>query len=107
LEQVSVNTASPGTPARSNTRNPGWLRRPSSNSGGPIRFSLRHTDSRASALTGLTCGAVDEFTREALAIEVEHTIDAEDTAATLKRIIAERGTAPENLRADSGPRNSM
>ena len=46
---------------------------------------------------------VDEFTREALAIEAERTIDAEDTVETLKRIVAERGIAPENLRADNGP----
>ena len=46
---------------------------------------------------------VDEFTREALAIEAERTIDAEDTVETLKRIVAERGTAPEHLRADNGP----
>ncbi len=45
---------------------------------------------------------VDEFTREALAIEVERTIDADETVETLKRLVAERG-APENLRADNGP----
>ena len=45
---------------------------------------------------------VDEFTREALAIEVERTIDAEETVAVLERLAAERG-APANLRADNGP----
>jgi putative transposase len=45
---------------------------------------------------------VDEFTREALAIEVERTIDADETVETLKRLVVERG-APENLRADNGP----
>ena len=48
-----------------------------------------------------------EFTREALAIEAERTIDAEDTVATLKRIVAERGTAPEHLRADNGPEGQV
>jgi putative transposase len=45
---------------------------------------------------------VDEFTREALAIEVDRTIDADETVAGLERLAAERG-APENLRADNGP----
>jgi putative transposase len=45
---------------------------------------------------------VDEFTREALAIEVDRSIDAEETVAVLKRLAAERG-APANLRADNGP----
>ena len=45
---------------------------------------------------------VDEFTREALAIEVDRSIDAEETVAVLERLAAERG-APANLRADNGP----
>jgi len=45
---------------------------------------------------------VDEFTRETLAIEVDRTIDADETVAVLERLVAERG-APENLRADNGP----
>ncbi|MGH2955138.1 MAG: DDE-type integrase/transposase/recombinase [Solirubrobacterales bacterium] len=45
---------------------------------------------------------VDEFTREALEIEVERTIDADETVAVLERLVSERG-APENLRADNGP----
>lgn len=45
---------------------------------------------------------VDEFTREALAIEVDHSIDAEETMAVLGRLAAERG-APANLRTDNGP----
>jgi len=45
---------------------------------------------------------VDEFTREALAVEVERTIDADQTVAVLERLVAERG-APDNLRADNGP----
>lgn len=46
---------------------------------------------------------VDEFTREALAIECERTIDADQTVATLEGLVAQRGIAPENLRADNGP----
>lgn len=45
---------------------------------------------------------VDEFTREALAIEVDRSIDAEETVAVLARLAAKRG-APANLRADNGP----
>ncbi len=45
---------------------------------------------------------VDEFTREALAIEVDRTIDADETVEVLGRLVTERGT-PENLRSDNGP----
>jgi len=45
---------------------------------------------------------VDEFTREALAIEVDRSIDAEETVAVLGRLAGERG-APANIRADNGP----
>ena len=45
---------------------------------------------------------VDECTREALRIECERTIDADETVAVLEQLVAERG-APENLRADNGP----
>jgi putative transposase len=46
---------------------------------------------------------VDEFTREALAIECHRRIDADKTVAVLDRLIAERGTAPGFLRCDNGP----
>jgi putative transposase len=45
---------------------------------------------------------VDEFTREALAVEVDRSIDAEETVKVLERLAGERG-APANLRADNGP----
>ena len=45
---------------------------------------------------------LDEFTREALAIEVDRSIDSEETVRVLKRLAVERG-APANLRADNGP----
>lgn len=46
---------------------------------------------------------VDEFTREALAIECHRRIDADKTVATLERLVAERGTAPALIRCDNGP----
>ncbi len=46
---------------------------------------------------------VDEFTREALAIEVERSIGAEATVTTLEGLITDRGAAPEHVRMDNGP----
>ncbi len=46
---------------------------------------------------------VDEFTREALAIECHRRIDADKTVATLDRLVAERGAAPGFIRCDNGP----
>lgn len=46
---------------------------------------------------------VDEFTREALAIECRRGIDADATVAVLDRLIAQRGTAPGHIRCDNGP----
>jgi putative transposase len=46
---------------------------------------------------------VDEFTREALAIECYRRIDADRTVDVLDRLIIERGTAPAFLRCDNGP----
>ena len=46
---------------------------------------------------------VDEFTREALAICCERSIDADETVAVLERLVTERGLAPENVRSDNGP----
>ncbi len=45
---------------------------------------------------------VDEFTRKALAIEVDRSINAEETVAVLERLAAGRG-APANIRSDNGP----
>jgi putative transposase len=45
---------------------------------------------------------VDEFTREALAMRVERSIDADRTVETLERVVAARGIAPEHLRMDNG-----
>ena len=46
---------------------------------------------------------VDEHTREALAIRVARSIDADHTVCVLDRIVRERGTAPEFVRMDNGP----
>jgi putative transposase len=46
---------------------------------------------------------VDEHTRQALAIVVERSIDADATVAVLDRVVAERGTAPRCIRCDNGP----
>jgi len=46
---------------------------------------------------------VDEHTREALAIRVARSIDADHTVRVLDRIVHERGTGPELVRMDNGP----
>ena len=46
---------------------------------------------------------VDEFTREALAIECHRRIDADKTVGVLDRLVGERGTTPIFLRCDNGP----
>ena len=46
---------------------------------------------------------VDEFTREALAMEAERSIDADHVVNVLDRLVRERGTYPEFVRCDNGP----
>lgn len=46
---------------------------------------------------------VDEYTREALAIECERRIDADATVRVLERLVAGRGRPPEHVRCDNGP----
>ncbi len=46
---------------------------------------------------------VDEHTREALAIWVARSIDADHTVRVLDQIVRERGPAPELVRMDNGP----
>ena len=46
---------------------------------------------------------VDEFTREALAMEAERRIDGDKIVDVLERIVAERGTHPQFVRCDNGP----
>ena len=45
---------------------------------------------------------VDEHTREALAMRVERTCDADQLVTVIEGLVAERG-APEQLRMDNGP----
>ena len=49
---------------------------------------------------------IDEFTRECLAIVVDHSIDADDVVAVLDRLAVERGRAPAFVRFDNGPSSS-
>jgi putative transposase len=46
---------------------------------------------------------VDEFTREALAMEAERRIDGDKVVEVLDRIVADRGTYPQFIRCDNGP----
>jgi putative transposase len=46
---------------------------------------------------------VDEHTREALAIRVARSIDADHTVRVLDQIVAARRTGPELIRMDNGP----
>jgi len=46
---------------------------------------------------------VDEHTREALAIRVARSIDADHAVKVLDRIVRERGSRPELVRMDNGP----
>lgn len=46
---------------------------------------------------------VDEFTREALAMEAARRIDADRVVDVLDRIVRERGRYPEFVRSDNGP----
>ncbi len=46
---------------------------------------------------------IDEFTREALACEVDHSITADDVIAVLDRLVAVRGRPPAFVRFDNGP----
>ncbi|WP_420451790.1 IS3 family transposase [Ilumatobacter sp.] len=46
---------------------------------------------------------IDEYTREALAIDVAHSITADDVVACLDRLAIERGRPPAFVRFDNGP----
>ncbi len=46
---------------------------------------------------------VDEFTREALIMEVARSISADQTVGELEALVARRGRAPAFLRCDNGP----
>ncbi len=46
---------------------------------------------------------IDEYTRECLAIVVDHSIDADRVVGTLARLVIERGRPPAFVRFDNGP----
>jgi putative transposase len=58
-------------------------------------------DQTADGQTIRLLNVVDEFTREALAMLVARSIDADATVAVLERLVAERG-APTQIRCDNG-----
>ena len=60
-------------------------------------------DTTADGRTLKLLNVIDEFTREALAVEVERCIDADRVVATLDRIARERGGPPAFVRFDNGP----
>lgn len=63
-------------------------------------FQFDHTiDHRQVKLLNI----IDEYTRQALAIHVDHSIDADQVVAVLDRLIVERGRPPAFVRFDNGP----
>jgi len=62
---------------------------------------VRHDDRRR---TLKLLHVVDEHTREALAIRVARSIDADHAVRVLDQIVRERGIAPELMPMDNGPR---
>ena len=60
-------------------------------------------DTTADGKTLKMLNVIDEFTREALAIDVDRSIDADGVVAVLDRLAAERGGAPAFVRFDNGP----
>ena len=61
------------------------------------------TDETADGRRIRLLNVVDEFTREALAIECERSITVDATVAVLDRLARERGASPEHIRMDNGP----
>jgi transposase InsO family protein len=60
-------------------------------------------DQTADLRTLKILAVTDEFTKEALAIEVDRSIDADHTVRVLDRIVARTGRRPTLLRMDNGP----
>jgi putative transposase len=60
-------------------------------------------DQTADLRTLKVLAITDEFTKEALAIEVDRSIDADHTVRVLDRIVARTGRRPQFLRMDNGP----
>lgn len=60
-------------------------------------------DTLANGRTLKMLNVIDEFTREALAIEVDHSIDADQVVNLLDRLAFARGGTPAYVRFDNGP----
>ena len=60
-------------------------------------------DTTADGRTIKLLNVIDEFTREALAIETHRRIDADHVVAVLDRLCVERGGPPGFVRFDNGP----
>ncbi|MGH2968382.1 MAG: IS3 family transposase [Solirubrobacteraceae bacterium] len=76
-----------------------WLRAERPNQLWALDFQYDQTaDGRMLRLLNV----VDEFTREALVMQVDRSITAGQTVAALARLVAVRG-CPENVRCDNGP----
>jgi putative transposase len=65
-----------------------------------VRFPVRHLPQRTDPEM---LNVIDEFIREALAIEVDHSIDADHVVAVLDRLAIARGAALVYVRFDHGP----
>jgi len=76
-----------------------WLRAERPNQLWAIDYQYDQTsDGRMLRLLNI----VDEFTREALVMQVGRSITAQQTVTALQALVAQRG-APENVRCDNGP----
>jgi putative transposase len=73
------------------------LRASRTTSGPSTSSSTRPRNFKTRKLLNIT----DEFTREALAIEVHRSID--DTVVVLESLVGAKGRAPEFIRMDNGP----
>jgi putative transposase len=60
-------------------------------------------DTLANGRTITMLNVIDQFTLERLAIEVDHSIDADAVVAVLYRLAAQRGATPVYVRFDNGP----
>ena len=79
----------------------------------PIRIQAEHPnhvwaidfqfDETADGRPVKILNVTDEFTKEALAIDIRRSITADDTVEVLEALVRARGRAPEFLRMDNGP----
>ncbi len=99
--EEGLRVVAPRARKRRRTGDPGapWLRAERPNQLWALDFQYDQTaDGRMLRLLNV----VDEFTREALIMQVGRSITAEQTVAALEALVAQRG-CPENIRCDNGP----